>query len=428
MKIFLDSVGCRLNQSEIEKLALQFRSTGHQIVADPKIADIVVVNTCAVTAEAASDSKQKIRQAYRAGEAAIVATGCWATLDPQRAAELPAVKWVIGNSDKAQLVAQVLQIPTESIHLDSLDRYPLPGGHMRTRAFIKVQDGCDNFCTYCATRLVRGQGKSVSTAEIMDDVTRALRSGTKEIVLTGVHLGSWGQDLSPRQRLQDLVESILIRTENFRLRLSSLEPWDLEERFFELWKDTRMCRHLHLPLQAGSAATLRRMGRKVTPDSFAWLVNTARAAIPEVAITTDLIAGFPGETQEEFNESIDFIQRLCFSGGHVFTYSPRPGTPAASYPEQVPPFVRKQRSQALRQILADSGRNYRTGFIGKVTTVLWESSRQLSEKDWVLEGLTDNYLRVTAASVTKKWNEFDLVKLNGLEEEGLTGTILKKSD
>ena len=424
MKVFLDSIGCRLNQSEIERIALQFRSAGHEIVDGPAGADYVVVNTCAVTTEAASDSRQKIRQAQRAGQAAIVATGCWATLDPKGAAALPGVDWVVNNQDKDRLVADVLQIPLEEMDLEPLAREPLPGIHLRTRAFIKVQDGCDNFCTFCVTRLARGKGRSIPAKNVFEDIRRALAGGAKEIVLTGVHLGSWGQDFEPPLTLHNLMEFILNEPDIIRLRLSSLEPWDLDENFFSLWRDPRLCRHLHLPLQSGAAATLKRMARKVTPESFARLVEAARSVVPDLAVTTDVIAGFPGESEDEFAESLAFVRSMRFAGGHVFSFSPRPGTAAARYQGQVPMAVRKERNALLRSVLADSAERFRRGFVGQTLPVLWESSGGLGPDGWKMEGLTDNYLRVFARSMEKRWNEISQVEIKIASKDGLLGQIV----
>jgi threonylcarbamoyladenosine tRNA methylthiotransferase MtaB len=416
MKIFLDSIGCRLNQSEIERMALQFRAAGHEIVDNPADADLVVVNTCAVTTEAASDSRQKIRQAQRAGNATIAVTGCWATLEPQAAANLAAVNWVVANPEKERLVANVLQLPVEEMDLEPLSRQPLPGIHQRrTRAFVKVQDGCNNFCTFCITRLARGKGRSLKLAEILDDVRRVLAGGAKEIVLTGVNLGSWGQDFEQPHSLRNLIEAILKEPALVRLRLSSLEPWDLTPDFFSLWQDERMCRHLHLPLQSGAAATLRRMARKVTPESYATLLEMARVAVPDLAVTTDLIAGFPGETEQDFGENLEFVKRMEFAAGHVFTFSPRPGTPAANYPGQVLPAVRKERGALLRHTLAESSAGYRQRFVGQVLPVLWEGANGLGPDGWKLEGLTGNYLRVTAVAPQRLWNQVSLVKLSSAD-------------
>ncbi|NMB87510.1 MAG: tRNA (N(6)-L-threonylcarbamoyladenosine(37)-C(2))-methylthiotransferase MtaB [Chloroflexi bacterium] len=424
MKIFLDSVGCRLNQSEIEHMAGQFRMAGHTIVDQAAGADLVVVNTCAVTAEAASDSRQKIRQAHRAGAGDIVVTGCWSTLDAQGAAGLPGVQHVIPNARKDRLVADLLELPEEVFDREPLAREPLPGLHARTRAFIKVQDGCDNHCTFCITRVARGAGRSRPLADVLRDVQAALDGGTQEIVLTGVHLGSWGQDLGTELHLRHLVEALLHHSDVRRLRLSSLEPWDLDEAFFSLWTDARLCRHLHLPLQSGSLATLKRMARKTTPDTFRRLVQTARQVTPEIAITTDVIAGFPGEGDEEFHQSLDFIEAMEFAGGHVFTYSARPGTPAARYPGQVDHAVRKQRSAQIRAALARSAEGYRSGFVGMELPVLWEATDALNDEGWRLQGLTDNYLRVSAYAPANLWNTVNLVRLECTTADGLAGKIV----
>ncbi len=439
MKIFLDTIGCRLNQAEIESLARQFRAAGHEIVATAAEADLAVVNTCTVTAEAASDSRAAIRRAKRLGAGDIVVTGCWATLEPDKAASLPGVTRIVPNLQKDSLAADLLGLPQEFFDLEPIARQPLPGLHQRTRAFIKVQDGCDNACTFCITRLARGASRSRPLDEIVTDIDSALNGGAQEIVLTGVHLGSWGLDFQPARRIPDLVSALLARTSAPRLRLSSLEPWDLEADFFSLWHDPRLCRHLHLPLQSGSASVLRRMARKTAPDSFAALVQSARAAIPEVAITTDIIVGFPGETDEEFAETLEFVKSMQFAGGHVFSYSARPGTPAARMKGQVrgdapspvlePGLSRrnrdyhavKARSATLRTVLAESAEAYRRKFIGKTMPVLWEATSILTDEGWQIEGLTDNYLRVTAIAAEPRWNRVDAVHLTDLRENGLTG-------
>jgi len=425
MKVYLDMVGCRLNQSEIESYARQFRAAGHTLTPTPEGADLVVVNTCAVTAAAASDSRQKIRQAQRAGAQQIVVTGCWSTLQPRSAASLPGVTRVVPNRLKDRLVPDLLQMPQEIFDLEPLARQPIPGARLRTRAFVKVQDGCDNRCTFCITTLARGAGRSRPIPAVLTDVRGCLEGGAQEIVLTGVHLGSWGQDLSPRQSLRHLVQAILSETDTPRLRFSSLEPWDLDDSFFELWQDRRLCRHLHLPLQSGCAATLRRMARQTTPETFTSLVAAARASIPGVAVTTDVIAGFPGEDESEFEESLQFIKAMQFAGGHVFTYSARPGTVAARLPAQVPHPVRKERSARLRQALAEAARVFREGFLGAELAVLWESATSLDPSGWQVSGLSDNALRVRARVPSRLWNEITLVRLIALEGDELIGTIVE---
>ena len=422
MNVFLDIVGCRLNQAEIERMAGQLRTGGHTIVGQVGDADLVIVNTCTVTGQAASDSRQKIRQAARAGVNDIVVTGCWSTLQPAQAADLPGVVRVVPNESKDSLVADLLRSPEKSFDMEPVARTPLPGLHRRTRAFIKTQDGCDNRCTFCITTLARGESRSRSVADVVEDIHLALAGGAQEIVLTGVHLGAWGLDFGAR--LSDLVRRILLETDTHRLRLSSLEPWDLDENFFSLWSDPRLCPHLHLPLQSGSASTLRRMLRKTTPDSFRDLVASARRIIPGVAVTTDVITGFPGETDSEFEESLDFIRKMDFAGGHVFTYSARPGTAAARMKNQIPHDIRKQRNHILRDVFSKTGDSYRRKFVGQTLKVLWESVTEVSDAGWRLEGWTENYIRVSASAPEPRWNQINSVKLIELSGDGMVGEIV----
>ncbi len=436
MKIFLDMVGCRLNQAEIEKIAGEFRAESHSIVASAAEADLVVINTCVVTAEAASDSRQKIRQAGKKGAQQILVTGCWSTLQPSLAAELPNVIKVISNEKKDRLVRDYLGLspinrqdafadPSTSniaFEHEPISRERLPGLRGRTRAFIKVQDGCDNTCTFCITTIARGAGQSRGELDVLEDIQAAWLGGAKEVVLTGVHLGSWGREQN--QHLKKLISTILAETEIPRIRLSSLEPWDLDADFFELWRDQRLCAHLHLPLQSGSNATLKRMLRKTSAESFQNLVESARASIPNVAISTDIIAGFPGESEKEFAETLAFVEKMKFAGGHVFTYSPRPGTAAARMRDQIPNPLRRERSHLLGAVLQKSSEEFRTSQIDQVQNVLWEGSSALSEDGWKLEGLSDNYVRVYAQSPQPRWNEIDQVKLTGLKDGGMSGIIL----
>jgi threonylcarbamoyladenosine tRNA methylthiotransferase MtaB len=429
MKIYLDTIGCRLNQAEIEHYARQFRNAGHTLVASPGEADLAVVNTCAVTAAAVADSRQKVRQVSRLGAGEVVVTGCWATLKPDEAALMPGVRQVVLNDRKDDLVGLALDLPAELFDLEPVDREPLPGARQvlpgarqRTRLFVKVQDGCDNRCTFCVTTLLRGPGRSRPLPEIIAEVNAA--SDANEIVLTGVHLGSWGRDLPGGLRLRDLVRHILEYTAVPRLRLSSLEPWDLDAGFFRLWDDPRLCPHLHLPLQSGSAGALRRMARKTTPASFARLVAAARSVMPDVAVTTDLIVGFPGESEAEFAESLEFVQSLDLAGGHVFTYSARPGTAAARMPDQVPLALRKERNARMRAVFAQAAQAYQSGFVGRVLPVLWETAASLGPQGWEMSGLTGNYLRVNAYAPHGLWNQITPVRLTAQTETHLRGTIL----
>ncbi|MBT3189310.1 MAG: tRNA (N(6)-L-threonylcarbamoyladenosine(37)-C(2))-methylthiotransferase MtaB [Anaerolineae bacterium] len=426
MKIFLDSIGCRLNQAEIERIALQFRAAGHEIVGTAENADIAVVNTCTVTRNAAADSRKVIRRATNAGIEEIIATGCWATMEPEKAAELS--RHVVHNDEKENLVANYLNLKPEIFDLEPLERIPLPGYRARTRAFIKVQDGCDNECTFCITTVARGAGISRPLDEIITDIQSAVAGGAREVVLTGVHLGSWGQNFSNAPDLSlplsKLIKSILAQTSVPRLRLSSLEPWNIEPDLFELWRDPRLMPHLHLPLQSGSDSVLRRMRRNTTREEFRALVASARAVMPNVAITTDIIAGFPDESEEEFAETLEFVREMNFAGGHIFTYSPREGTPASRMKKQLDKKTRKSRNAKLREVFTEMELNYRNKFIGEKTDVLWESSKELESGDFQMQGLTGNYLRVRATASEPRWNQVDKVSLVKIDEDVVLGEIL----
>ena len=430
MKIFLDTIGCLLNQAEIETMARQFRAAGHEIVGSAEEAELAVVNTCAVTSAAASDSRAKIRRAARLGVDEVIPTGCWVTLEPDKAAALPRVTRAIINAEKETLVPDLLDLSPEIFDLEPLNRIPLPGLHRRTRAYIKVQDGCDNNCTFCITTVARGDGRSRQLDDVLADVKSALNGGTKEIVLTGVHLGSWGQDLSTPLKtglglpLTNLIRAILEQTSAPRLRLSSLEPWDLSPDFFALWENPRLMPHLHLPLQSGSDTVLKRMRRHTTRESYLQLVDAARSVMPDVAITTDIIVGFPGETEEEFAETLDFVREIGFADGHIFTFSAREGTPAARMKNHIPKVVGKERNAILRDAFAGMSASYRQRFIGETLSVLWESAAENNVNGWAMSGLTENYLRVHATLPEPRWNEVDNVLLTGFAQTWMAGNLV----
>jgi threonylcarbamoyladenosine tRNA methylthiotransferase MtaB len=425
MKVFFDTVGCRLNQAEIEAMAGQFRAVGHEVISSADGADMVVINSCAVTAAAASDSRQKVRQANKVGVEKIILTGCWVTLEPGKARELPGVTEILTNLEKQNLFQRVLNLTEEElIEMEPIARHALPGVHLKTRAFIKAQDGCDNFCTFCVTRIARGPGRSVPKEEVLNSVIAAVNGGVKEIVLTGVNLGSWGKDLGNSQRLKDLLEYLLQNSTIERIRLSSVEPWDIDGELFELWQDSRMCRHLHLPLQSGSVSELKRMGRKTSPQEFTELVQKARNKIPGLAVTTDIIIGFPGETDEEFQETLSFVRSIDFSGGHVFTYSAREGTAAYLLPGRVNGKIAQQRASQIKNAILESQNHFRNTFFNQLLKVLWEARAEKSAGQWILHGFSDNYIKVTTASKTNRWNLIDEVKITKGNKTGLEGLIL----
>ncbi|MGC9333238.1 MAG: MiaB/RimO family radical SAM methylthiotransferase, partial [Anaerolineae bacterium] len=386
-----------------------------------------VLNTCAVTHVAAQKSRQALRRLHRENpEARLVATGCYAELWPDDLSDLPGVAVLVGNQDKARLAALLVTEDTPVITAlqHRSETFGSPGS--RTRALVKIQDGCDNACTYCVIHLARGPQRSRPPDEVLDDVRARLTAGHREIVLTGVHIGAYGQDRRAdpgvRTDLWALTRRILAETDVERLRLSSIEPWDLPERALGLWQDQRLCRHLHLPLQSGCDATLKRMGRRYDTAQFAAWVRAARMAVRGMAITTDLIVGFPGETEAEFAQSLAFVEKMAFARLHVFPYSLRQGTPAAEMPGQVPHQIKVGRAKAMREVAETSGRAFRQQFIGERVTVLWESCQERDGR-CVWSGLTDNYLRVQAPGPPGLANTFSRVQLVGLAQRGLRGKI-----
>lgn len=396
MKVHVRHLGCRLNQSEIETMARQFIALGHELTDDPSAADQIVVNTCAVTLDATRDSRKLIRALHRASpNAQIAVTGCYAQIAPQEIDVLPGVQSVIGNLEKDRLVLIVAGQPLDPFEIEPIQRGE-PPWIGRTRAFIKVQDGCDNACTFCVTTIARGQGRSRPLDEVIREIRLMLAAGYQEIVLTGVHLGSYGHDLGLPYGLRRLVEAILTQTEAQRLRLSSLEPWDLTPDFFSLWSDRRLCPHLHLPLQSGCDSTLRRMARRTTQKQFAALIDAARAQIDQPCITSDIIVGFPGETDAEFNESLRFVERMNFAGLHVFRYSPRPGTAAARMRGHVSETVKRERSARMIALGEAGERAYALAQQNMIRSVLWEQIAGSSAEGFINMGYTDNYVRVSA--------------------------------
>jgi threonylcarbamoyladenosine tRNA methylthiotransferase MtaB len=473
MRIYLDQIGCRLNYSEMETLAGRLRAVGHQTISTPEQAQVIVFNTCAVTADAVRGSRKQIRHLHTANPTARIAvTGCWATLQPGEAATLPGVTLVADNKEKDLLhnllepwsaelddpddlarmqpngnpfdASSTLALGyREEGHVDTyipLTSPPSPsvasgrgeqGVRLRTRAFIKVQDGCNNKCTFCIVTIARGESRSRTIDALVHEVQQLVQDGVQEAVLTGVHLGSYGRDLASGQgtNLKELVATILTDTDIKRLRLSSLEPWELAEGFFDLWQQWpgRLCPHLHLPLQAGTDRQLRRMARRCTTESFRHLVQDARAAIPDLIVTSDLIVGFPGESETDFAEGMAFVEEMRFAHAHIFPFSAREGTAAANFPDQLPTPVKKERLHRMQALVERTGRTERLRFVGQQRPVLWEGEGQslTDQPGWLWSGLTDNYLRVMAIAPETEnlHNVITTVRLDELRDDILFGAI-----
>lgn len=420
MKVHLRALGCRLNQSEIDTMARQLRQQGHEIVETPAGADWMVVNTCAVTHDASRSSRRLIRDLHRANSAAdIHVTGCYAQISAAEAAALPGVASVIDNLAKDRLVERLTGQAPEPYDIEPLIRANRRGAYGRTRAFVKVQDGCDNACAFCVTTMARGVGRSRPAPEIVREVNALHALGYQEMVLTGVHLGSYGHDLGDRDGLYRLITMLLAETAVPRLRVSSLEPWDLSPDFFGLWQNPRLCRHLHLPLQSGCDATLKRMLRRTSQAQFRALVAAARAAIPGVSITSDMIVGFPGETDAEFAVSEAFAQEMNFAGIHVFRYSRRPGTAAARMRAQVSEDVKKARSARLLALAEQGERAFAQALIGQMFNVLWEQVAGATDDGFINVGYTDHYIRVRCVHPRALTDMITPARLEGFDGQHL---------
>jgi threonylcarbamoyladenosine tRNA methylthiotransferase MtaB len=427
VKVFLTALGCKLNQAEVDRFAEQFLDAGYSLASDAAAADLALIHTCTVTQVADRKSRQVIRQVKRANpQARVLVSGCYAHTSPGALAGLAEVDLVVSQVDQARLVdlARSIGIEPEPL-LDGQTPHPLPFPRTRTRAFVKIQDGCNDFCTYCIIPYARGRVRSVPVEEVIADITRKLARGFREIVLTGVSIGAYGQDHGPRRAttsLARLVEAVLRQTSVERLRLSSLEPHDFEPELIPFFREERLCPHLHLCLQSGSDSVLRRMRRRYDTTAYAALVAALRAANPKMSITTDVIVGFPGETDEEFAETLAFVEQMGFASLHVFRYSPRPGTRAATFPDQVPEPVKRARSEALLALGERLAQATRARLVGERCYVLFETPTQLAGTPaWL--GLTEHYHRTVVPATLPLEGRIAPVMIEGVGEDGVVGRL-----
>jgi threonylcarbamoyladenosine tRNA methylthiotransferase MtaB len=427
MDVYLRTLGCRLNEAELQTWSQQFIDTGYQISNCSDKADLLVLNTCAVTGEAARKSRQILRRMHRDNSAAkLVVTGCYASLDESEAAGILGVDLVVPNSKKDQLV----EIINEQFNLDgeliqTMPAFATEPGEAalftrnRERAFIKIQDGCRYKCSYCIVTKARGAEKSRTIGDITDEINGLSDNGVNEVVLTGVHVGGYGSDLNVS--LKDLIEAILDDTDIKRVRFASVEPWDLPEGFFNLFDNPRLMPHMHLPLQSGSNSVLRRMSRRCNQDSFSSLIEQARKYVPGFNATTDIIVGFPGETDYEWQESLDFIQQIGFGHIHIFSYSHRAGTRAAKLGDQLTTELKKRRSKELSAIAKTMKAAALKEQLGQKVKVLWESGKEtLPDGRIRFSGYTPNYHRVFADLSGDASRKILPVTLTQLSTDGLS--------
>jgi len=394
---FLQSFGCRANQADGAAVAAALQRAGLAAAAAPAGADWVVLHTCTVTAAADAEARRAIRRLQRQHpRARIAVTGCYAQRAPAELAALAGVALVAGHAQQATLARQLLPVEALTSPQARAASPASAASPERVRPVVKVQEGCDRRCAYCVVPQVRGGSRSLPLGGVLDEIQRLAEQGAQEVVLSGINLGQWGRDLDARLRLADLLRAVLDQTALPRLRLSSVEPMDWDERLTELLaSEPRLCRHVHLPLQSGSAAVLRRMRRRYRPADYARLILDLRRRVPAAAIGTDVIVGFPGETEAEFDETRALVAALPFTYLHVFSFSPRAGTEAAARLAQdawtpVPPPLAAQRAAALRQLGERKQAAFQAAMLGaRLAVVALHDDHP--EGRW---GLSDNYLRV----------------------------------
>lgn len=398
-KIAISTLGCKTNQFESAAMGEAVRKRGFQIVPFTDVADIYIINTCTVTAKTDAESCRLIRRAQRQNASAkIVVTGCYAQIAAEKISRLPGVNLVLGNSEKKEItdfleeldVAQKVVVSDISLE-KSADGEILETFSEHTRAFLQVQNGCNEFCSYCIVPYVRGRSRSVAQESALEGVRTFAEKGFKEVVLTGIHLGAYGLDLDPQTSLLALVAAIEKRMLVTRLRLGSLEPTDISDKLIELISSSPIiCPHFHIPLQSGSDQVLRKMNRRYTSSFYGGIVDKLMAAAPGACIGTDVIVGFPGESENDFENTHSFLEALPLAYFHVFPFSPRDKTPAATMSEQVDPRVIKERAKALRKLSDLKKRIYFNSFLGQELAVLVQN-REAGGK---LKGLARNYVPV----------------------------------
>ena len=416
--------GCKLNQADSSVLAADFVKAGYRLVDQHEAADVYVVNTCTVTHVADRKARQALRSARRRNpDAKVVAAGCYAQRAGDSLRAMAEVDLVAGNTAKPNLVSLVEDLrPASGAHLSEatalgpVDAVMQPS---RNRAMVKIQEGCNQVCAYCIVPRVRGRERSVPPDMLVRQVAEQVEAGAKEVVLTGTQLGSYGFELDGAD-LASMIERVLDETDVPRLRVSSLQPQEIDARLLELWSDPRLCPHFHLALQSGSDAVLSRMRRRYSASEYLDAARRIRDAVPDASLTTDVIAGFPGETGPDFEQTYALCERVGFAAMHVFPFSVRPGTSAAHYGDQVAEDVKRARTDALLALSQRLASDFRRGLVGSVRPVLWES-RDDSSGRWT--GLTDTYVRVSCRSERPLANEITKARLGDLEEDGVVDVV-----
>ena len=420
--VVIHTHGCKLNQSDSDQMARQFLLAGYRVIDSIPDADIYVLNTCTVTATADAKARHALRSAYRANpDALIVATGCYSQRAQEELTNMNEVSLVVKNTEKASLVEIIDNQPISNKHQIKHLNFTNLSSQGRCRGMVKIQEGCNQVCSYCIVPTVRGRERSIKVTDLINQINQFTSEGYQEIVLTGTQLGSYGFDLKDAS-LPTLISSILSHTDIPRLRISSLQPQEINPTLLSLWQNTKLCPHFHLPLQSGSNKILKSMRRRYTAEEFLDTTNLIRDAVKNVAITGDLIVGFPGENELDFDSTIQLVSKVQFSNLHVFPYSQRPGTTAYYDKDQIPRTIKRDRVQKISEIVERDFANFRHKFIGTCRNVLWEAQKTTEDLP-LWKGITDNYIRVTTKSKINLRNTLTRTKLLSLENDCVLSEI-----
>ena len=425
------TLGCKVNQYETNGMIQKFQEVGYEIVDFEDVADIYIVNTCTVTSISDKKSRMFLRQAKRKNpESIVVACGCYVQVAKEEIEKIPEITLCIGTNEKVDIIDYIekyMNTKSEEIEISDVFKqkeysdFGLVTYTEKTRAVIKVQDGCDRFCSYCLIPYARGRVRSRKPQNVINEIKKIAEEGVKEVVITGIHVASYGKDFNNDYKLIDLLEEINNINGIERIRLGSIEPLLISEEFVErLKKLNKICHHFHLSLQSGAKATLERMNRRYSPEEFNTIVKRLRMAYEDVILTTDIIVGFPGETDEEFNETYEFLKQIDFYQMHVFKYSPRKGTKAAVMKNQVLGEIKDYRSDLLLELSNNNQKEYLKKYIGKKVKVLFEEREEEYYK-----GHTQNYIMVNVKSEKNIENQILEVEIESTGKNGLQAKVIK---
>lgn len=429
------TLGCKVNQYETEALTEVFEKAGYETVDFEEKADVYVINTCTVTGLSARKSRQMIRRAKQRNRDSVVAViGCYPQTAPDEVISIPDVDIIVGTKARGKLVEYVEQVRYGGGKINAVDNImgtrefeelKVTNYKQRTRAFLKIQEGCSQFCSYCIIPYARGPVRSRAPEDVLEEVENLAAAGFREVVLTGIHLASYGKELK-NTGLLDLLQKIHPVEGIERIRLGSIEPTILTTELVTALKELRkLCPHYHVSLQSGCDETLRRMNRKYTTEEYARGIALLREKLDDVAVSTDIMVGFPGETDEEFAQTMRFLKEIRFAQMHVFKYSPRKGTPAAAFKDQVDSPVKEARSRILLEMSRENTQDFNRLYLGRIVPVLFE--QEAGDREGYIEGLTANYIRVLCSGDTNLKGNIKEVRLERLEEDYVIGTVVTGS-